>query len=721
MDTQSTHSNSDRLPMSSFLHTIPEGSSDIAASSFNPAAAASAGEGSAWAAMMRPFRSERNARPAAPSSVTSNTSTRAVEAGAAMDGSITSTAVAGLGDREEDTVVEAGVTDNNYQSHTGHASHDPTRSASASGATISKRRRPSVSPLNKRKVGLVCLLAVLLVLVVIIALVVIVRQLGDATASLEVDANSAPPHNISDSDNVAGTDSDNNNLLNSTTDIDNVLEPTLPPTVAESTYLSLNTDHSNNADSTITTTTNSGSSTPATYTGAYTAREDDLVGDDAALTEDESLLVQLDEAIYMLYTAEGAQLNMLPHVSSEVFSNGLSPRYQAREWLLNNDTLLQSTIMGTSSSSSAATSSSPMDTLERIAQRYVMLVFYFSTKTDINTGTAASTPQASISRFDVQPHTHECFWVKNACGQDDAATTTTSEFILYLNVSHADLKGTIPFELGYLSRLRELFLDGNQLTGSIPDLLLTRAQYLYVLDLSQNSLQGTIPSALWTLPTLRFAYLHKNQFTGTIPLSLSEPPSSNLEEIWLRDNKLSGSIPLWWTELPNLESLSVSNNTWSGELPQEWSQVSKLEFMDVSYNEITGTIPPSLLYGIPALQHLYLDYNQLDGTLPTTEDFFAATSASISRSESKMEALWLQYNQLTGTIPEGFGWEWNRLKELELHGNRFVGEWECMDDNVWPLLEELAIDCFLEDEVQNSNSTGGVDVSRCKACCIKCF
>ena len=39
LETESSHSNEDRLPISSFLHTNPEGSSDIAASAFNPAKA----------------------------------------------------------------------------------------------------------------------------------------------------------------------------------------------------------------------------------------------------------------------------------------------------------------------------------------------------------------------------------------------------------------------------------------------------------------------------------------------------------------------------------------------------------------------------------------------------------------------------------------------------------------------------------------------------------
>lgn len=723
LDGHSTRSGDDRLPMSSFLHTIPEGSSDIAASAspFNPeAAAAAAAEGpsysndSSWSAMMRPFRtSQPNPRPAAPASVSS---TRADNAGvedksyfgseagnhaSGMDGSLTA-AVAGEQEQPDPQAGRAGV-------------------GGRPSAPI-KRRRSSLARANKRKVGVVCFASLLVVIVVVIALAVIVRKLDDDQGADQANTSNASATN---SQSFNGTDPSSMNTTG-------LQVPTLAPTIEESSYGFA-----------------SAASATGTQNPAITAVDDDIVNDDMAddsFNEDCSPLVKLDEAIYMLYTAEEAQLNMLPHVSSEVFSNPLSPRYQAREWLLNNDTLLQEIIM-------ESCSNQPDDTLNRIAQRYVMLVFYFSTLNDNDATTASASANNDgrklrkladqTAKFEIHPDVHECFWVPNACGQDSAsdntqvqsvlgdpstATQLTSQFILYLNVSHANLKGTLPFELGYLSGLRELAIHGNELTGSIPELLLTQLQFLYVLDLSQNSFQGTIPPALWSLPTLRFAYLHGNKLTGSIPQTLPASPSSDLEEIWLRDNRLSGSIPQWWTDLPNLDVLSVRNNSWTGQLPEEWSQAGKLEFFDASYNQLTGNVPPSLLYGIPALQHLYLDYNLLVGALPTINEF--DTSFAVGQSEFKMQALWLQYNQLTGTIPAGFGWEWSRLQELELHGNQFTGSWECIEDgiNVWPLMEELAVDCWTDPTMgseQKANLTQptsrGIDMSVCKSCCIKCF
>ena len=265
-------------------------------------------------------------------------------------------------------------------------------------------------------------------------------------------------------------------------------------------------------------------------------------------------------------------------------------------------------------------------------------------------------------------------------------------------------------------------------------------QYLYVLDLSDDGLEGTIPASVWTLPSLRFAYLMDNRFTGTIPQRLASPPSEDLEEIWLSHNSLSGEIPSWWTELPNLESLSVSDNAWTGPLPSDWSQTTKLAFLDASSNQLTGPVPISLLYSLPTLRILYLEHNQLTGSLTTSteaqeelKDEFDFTVVVQQRANLRLEALWLQDNQLTGTIPRGFGWEWNSLRELELQGNQLTGIWDCVDEgsNVWPKLEEISVDCLqgpsleinamAESEATVAESVGGVDMDLCSACCIKCY
>ena len=67
--------------------------------------------------------------------------------------------------------------------------------------------------------------------------------------------------------------------------------------------------------------------------------------------------------------------------------------------------------------------------------------------------------------------------------------------VTVVRLSGFGLSGTIPAELGYLSELREMYLNNNKLVGTIPPTLghLTK---LKVLQLNDNDLTGNIPSEL---------------------------------------------------------------------------------------------------------------------------------------------------------------------------------------------------------------------------------
>ena len=90
------------------------------------------------------------------------------------------------------------------------------------------------------------------------------------------------------------------------------------------------------------------------------------------------------------------------------------------------------------------------------------------------------------------------------------------------------------------SRVTELFLQDNQLTGTIP-VALSKLSQLRKLYLSDNSLTGTIPSELGNLSNLRWLSLRNNKLTGSIPATLGN--LSYLQELWLKNNELTGSIP----------------------------------------------------------------------------------------------------------------------------------------------------------------------------------
>jgi hypothetical protein len=83
--------------------------------------------------------------------------------------------------------------------------------------------------------------------------------------------------------------------------------------------------------------------------------------------------------------------------------------------------------------------------------------------------------------------------------------------------------------LGDLKVLKGLFLNNNNLVGTIPFTLARSDLPLIQVFLENNQLSGTIPAGLSDLAKLRDLFVDGNKFTGTLPqdLCLKDPPLNN--------------------------------------------------------------------------------------------------------------------------------------------------------------------------------------------------
>ena len=109
-----------------------------------------------------------------------------------------------------------------------------------------------------------------------------------------------------------------------------------------------------------------------------------------------------------------------------------------------------------------------------------------------------------------------------------------------------------------MSKLTLLYLDNNQLTGSIPPELGSLSN-LTDFALNNNQLTGSIPPWLGSLSKLTYLYLNKNQLTGSIPQAVIDLP--NLTTLWLQNNLLTGLIPTRSASLNPITRLNFSNNS----------------------------------------------------------------------------------------------------------------------------------------------------------------
>ena len=133
-----------------------------------------------------------------------------------------------------------------------------------------------------------------------------------------------------------------------------------------------------------------------------------------------------------------------------------------------------------------------------------------------------------------------------------------------LNLASNELTGRLPSTLVNLVNLESIWLNGNKLRGTISDKILERWTNLVGGDFSENNFRGHL-GFLRTLstkaPNLRSLYLEGNQLSGSLP-SLGTQASGmvafpSLEVLDLGHNKITGTIHESWFSLPSLRDLNL--------------------------------------------------------------------------------------------------------------------------------------------------------------------
>ena len=233
-------------------------------------------------------------------------------------------------------------------------------------------------------------------------------------------------------------------------------------------------------------------------------------------------------------------------------------------------------------------------------------------------------------------------------------------------------------------QLECLYLSSNRYGGAFPFPKFLLHQYsLQEIDFSNLKLRGGFP--IWLLENntnLNELHLVNNSLSGTFQLPIH--PHQKLSELDISNNNFESHIPREiGSYFPSLTFLSMSDNNFSGRVPSSFDFLLYLQVLDLSNNNISGTLPS--FFNSSDLLHVYLSRNMLQGSLEHAfQKSFDLITLDLSHNHltgsipkwigefSQLSFLLLGYNNLDGSIPTQLC-KLNKLSFIDLSHNNFSG------------------------------------------------
>lgn len=358
----------------------------------------------------------------------------------------------------------------------------------------------------------------------------------------------------------------------------------------------------------------------------------------------------------------------VPYLGNEqllmALSNKSSPQYRAVTWVA--DTASDAGINMTGS---------------RAVNRFALATFYFATNGDEWVACGRGSTNCDVSQ-EWLTATNECDWYAIKCSDD--GSTITGIYFPTKGESSNNIRGTLPFELSFLSDLATFIIARGPLSGTFPDW--SSLTSLEQLILNENKITGDFPGYLLQAnPSLKTIQFHDNGFRGPLFRKGIPLDSSLLTDLTLSSNEFTGSISSEIEKLSSLRKLDLRNNEFTGTLPTELFSIGNLTSLDLNGNKgLYGELSP-LIDNISQLIHFDVANTGLGGTLPielfslsklrvldlSFSNFDGPLSISFSQL-TDLDAVILNNNGFTGPIPPGFD-ALPFLEFLELHQNNLSG------------------------------------------------
>ena len=267
-----------------------------------------------------------------------------------------------------------------------------------------------------------------------------------------------------------------------------------------------------------------------------------------------------------------------------------------------------------------------------------------------------------------------------------------------LDLHYSNLNGDIMELLPqcFPNKLKELYLGGNNFTGTLPDWIGRQWSSLHILELYSNRFTGHVPSEIGMLKDLHTLQLYENQFTGPLPSEIGM--LNNLLILNLSNNKFSGPVPSEISMLSNLTNMDLSSNNLSGVITHEhFTGLASLRTINLSGNILKIVVDPEWLPPFklqratfascqmgplfPAWLRFQTNIDNLDisntSIFDRLPDWFATTFSNATE-------LYISNNGINGTLPKNLK-NMTSLRILYLDSNKLTGQIFELPTNLYSL------------------------------------
>ena len=188
------------------------------------------------------------------------------------------------------------------------------------------------------------------------------------------------------------------------------------------------------------------------------------------------------------------------------------------------------------------------------------------------------------------------------------------------------------------------------------------------LRINSNKLTGDLPESLYELKKLEYIYFQNDNLTGALSSKIGQ--LKELIQLYVdRNANMTGGLPKEIGNLKKLARINISQTGIGGEIPAELGQCDALlQFMAFKTN-LSGTLPD--IWDMPVLQTVMLYGNPgLTGELPAS---LGKLKPLVNGSTVTAPSLQLYECNFTGNIPESFAGLHEKTKQVFLEKNKMSG------------------------------------------------